>query len=190
MTKAAKDDRIGLSVSFARTGVYYVKRSFAMNDQELYSSIYDIVEKNAEAAGSRLETDKECFLCLAESEPCRVDVLEMSREKDNMRFIQKAYISMLKRIVDPAALDAWKLSADLEPAEFQLRAVNGLKLSEEFFLTHVKLENNIYATNNPASAAPAAVPGSSVSMPEKLMRTYRKMPEFMKKAVRRMMGVR
>jgi len=161
-----------------------------MNDKDMYSSIYDIVKKNAEAAGSALQTEKNCFLCLTESEPSRVDVMKLSQEKDNMTFLKKAYISMLKRIVDPAALDSWKLSAELSPEEFQLRCVNGLKLSEEFFLTHVKLENNIYATNNPVTGAPAATPGAGVTMPEKLMRTYRKMPEFMKKAARRMLGVK
>lgn len=161
-----------------------------MNDQEMYSSIYDIVQKNAGDAGSELETSKDCFLCITASEPSRVDVLKLSEEKDNMTFLRKAYICMLKRIVDPAALESWKLSADLSPEEFQLRCVNGLKLSEEFFLTHVKLENNIYATNNPVTGAPAAAPGSSVTMPEKLMRMYRKMPDFMKKAARRVMGVR
>ena len=161
-----------------------------MNDQEMYSSIYDIVQKNAEAAGSDLETSKDCFLCITASEPSRVDVLKLSEEKDNMAFLSKAYISMLKRIVDPAALDSWKLSADLDPEVFQLHCVNGLKLSEEFFLTHVRLENNIYATNNPVTGAPAATPGAGVAIPEKLLRMYHKMPDFMKKAARRVMGVR
>ena len=161
-----------------------------MNDKDLYSAIFDIVSTNAGKAGSTMEVRKECYMYLTEASPDTVDILELSKEEDNSLFLEKAYYIMLCSMVDKKAKSDWSDYEKLPKEDFQMRVINAIKGSEEFFTKQIKLKNNIYSGNNPYGGSLIGLRGgSSVSVPEKLMRTYRKMPEFVKKAARRIMGI-
>ncbi|MBP3242486.1 MAG: hypothetical protein J6L99_01375 [Ruminococcus sp.] len=160
-------------------------------DRNLYAAIYDIVDKNYSAAGGKMSIDKPCYMTMAVNVPGTVNVLAMTEEQDNDRFLKTAYLSMLARQIDPAALENWAEYEDMPTLDFQHRVVNALKSSDEFFNTQIRLTNNVYSANNSFGGSLSGLKSSSsVSIPEKLMNTYRKMPEFMKKAARKVMGMK
>ncbi len=159
-----------------------------MKDDQVYAAIFDQVVHTLEGSGQTLPCAKETFLHATEDDPNSVDILELSRQKDNAKFLEEAYSRILKRTIDESALQAWNSSLVLPPEEFQALVVHTIVSSEEFSAAHVRLYNNIYPLQRAFTGAPPA--GSPVTMPEKLMRIYRKMPAPMKKAARKMMGVK
>ena len=159
-----------------------------MKEHQVYAAIYDQVAHTLAASGQQLPYTKEAFLHTTEDDPDSVDILELSRQKDNAQFLKEAYSRILKRTIDESALQAWESSLVLPPEEFQAMVVHTIVSSEEFHAARVRIYNNIYPLHTAFTGAPPA--GSPVTMPEKLMRLYRKMPAPMKKAARKMMGVK
>lgn len=159
-----------------------------MNDQAMYAAIFDIVEGRMQEAGMTLHIDRACCTALALQPPNCTDVLALSYEEDNIVFLKKAYLSMLSRNIDPGALEAWTERADLPREEFQAMVISGLKGSEEFLQAGYRLENNLYADGSLYAGAPAGAGAGGVTLPEKLMKMYRKMPSPLKKAARKILG--
>ena len=159
-----------------------------MKDNQVYAAIYDQVVHTLADAGQEFPYTKEVFLHTIEDEPDSVDILELSHQKDNAQFLEEAYSRILKRTIDENALQAWNSSLVLPPEEFQALVVHTIVSSEEFNAAHMRVYNNIYPLRTAFTGAPPA--GSPVTIPEKLMRIYRKMPAPMKKAARKMMGVK
>ena len=160
-----------------------------MNDQELYGAIFDIVEQNMQKAGKTWELERACCVESASGTPGEADVLRLSYEEDNLLFLKKAYLMMLGRAVDPAALEAWKERAGLPREEFQAAVVNGLKESQEFFQAQIRLTNNIYADPSTYPGTPVSA-GSGITLPERLLRVYRKMPVPLRNAAKKILGAR
>ena len=159
-----------------------------MNDQELYAEIFDIVEGRMRDAGMEFGIDRECCTALALQPPGCTDVLALSYEEDNALFLKKAYLAMLSRNIDPGALDAWADRMELPAEEFQAMVVNGLKGSEEFLQAGYRLRNDLYADESLFTGAPAGAGAGGVTLPEKLMKMYRKMPSPLKKAAKKILG--
>ena len=162
-----------------------------MKDIDIYSAIYDIVDENMKNSGGKLSTSKELVLSTTMAEPGKVDILKLSRERNNETFVRKAYIFMLNRQIDDTALRALKSQYKLPPEEFQHNVVATIKDSEEFFKNQVKMYNNIYSENTSFGGRlsnmgrPAGIPVS-----ERLLKVYRKMPPFMKNAAKKILGVK
>lgn len=159
-----------------------------MNDQEMYAAIFDIVEGRMQDAGMEFPIDRECCAGLALQPPGSTDVLALSYEQDNVLFLKKAYITMLSRNIDPGSLEAWKDRTALPREEFQAMVVNGLKASEEFLQAGYRLENDLYADESLFAGSPAGSGAGGVTLPEKLMKMYRKMPSPLKKAAKKILG--
>ena len=161
-----------------------------MKDMQIYSSIYDIVEGNMNKSGQKLRTSKELVMSIVNIKPGTVDILKLSRERNNDTFLKKAYIMMLNRQIDKEALKAWKANYKLPPEEFQQAVVNSIKGSEEFFKNQVKMYNNIYSANNSFGGNISGMGRSAgITVPERLMKVYRKLPPFMKNAAKKIMGI-
>jgi len=162
-----------------------------MNDTDLYSAVFDIVNENMTNAGEKFMTSKECFVCSSQSNPRTVDILRLSKEKDNGIFLEKAYTEILKRPVDERAYENWKNRFELPPQEFQNLVINSIVNSQEYYNSQVRIYNNIYSKHNSFGGNISGVqPSAGITMPEKLMNTYRKMPDFMKKIAKKAMGVK
>ena len=159
-----------------------------MNDQEMYAAIFDIVEERMQEAGMEFAIDKECCTALALQPPDCTDVLALSYEEDNVLFLKKAYLAMLSRNIDPGALEAWAERTDLPREEFQAMVISGLKGSEEFLQAGYRLENDLYADESLFAGSPAGTGAGGVTLPEKLMKMYRKMPSPLKKAAKKILG--
>ena len=153
--------------------------------KEIYSDIFDIVtEKIPDFRFSR-----ESYLYLTECSPDEVNVLSLLECSDNRTFLETAYIAFLHRHVDEKAFENWKNSFNLPEDEFRDSVILTLSASQEFANTMISVKNNIYdhgsGVNNENPVA-----GSAVRWPEKLLRLYRKQPEFIKKAIRKSMGMK
>lgn len=172
-----------------------------MKDKELFSAIYDIVDDNMKQSGHKLRTPKALMLSIAAANPGRVDILRLSRERNNDTFLKKAYITMLNRQIDKHALKDWRTRYKLPPEEFQRRVVNAIKGSEEFYNSQVKIYNNIYSSNNSYGGNIANI-GRTAGLtgqdrmikaysktPDLFKRVYKKMPEFVKNAARKATGI-
>ena len=161
------------------------------NDSDIYSALYDIVRENAEKAGSELEIDKDSYMYIAESELFSPDILKLSQEKDNGRFLRKAYIAFLSRPIDSRAEHGWNEYMGLPSDEFQSRTITTLKNSDEYFRSNNCIKNNVHSDNNSYGGVFAGLRGGTgISVPDRLLRTYRRMPGFMKKTAKKIMGIK
>ena len=160
-----------------------------MKDIDIYSALYDIVDENMNNAGQKLRISKELVLSSAIIKPGKVDILKLSREKNNDTFVKKAYIFMLNRQVDGTALKAWRAQYKLPPEEFQRNVVATIKGSEEFFNNQVKMYNNIYSENTSFRGRLSGIgrPGG-IPVSERLVKVYRKMPPFVKNLTKKILG--
>lgn len=161
-----------------------------MTDQELYAALYDMVESKMQSAGKTLGIEKSLCVDLALCTPGHADVLALSAESDGVTFLKKAYLTMLQRPIDDGALESISKQADQPVQDYQSGIISGLMGSEEFVLSRTVLENNIYTSHAPYSEIPVTGRFSSVPLPERLLRFYRKMPEPMKKAAKKILGAR
>ena len=57
-----------------------------MKESQIYSAIYDIVEENMAKSGKKLHTTKELTLCAVSAKPGTVDIMKLSRERNNDTF--------------------------------------------------------------------------------------------------------
>ena len=162
-----------------------------MKGIDIYSAIYDIVDENMKNAGEKLRISKELVLSTTTVKPGKVDILKLSRERNNETFVKKAYIFMLNRQIDGAALRAWKPQYKLPPEEFQRNVIATIKGSEEFFKNQVRIYNNIYSENTSFGGRLGNMGrAGGIPVSERLLKVYRKMPPFMKNAAKKVLGVK
>ena len=161
-----------------------------MTDTELYAALYDIVESRMQSEGRSLGIEKALCVDLAVCPPGHADVLALSYEPDGILFLKKAYQTMLQRPIDDGALETISKQANEPVQDFQSGVVCGLKGSDEFVMSRTILEHNLYTDNAPYAEAPVTGRFSSVPLPERLLRFYRKMPEPMKKAAKKILGAK
>ncbi len=159
-----------------------------MTDKELYAAIYDMVETRLQDNGRTLGIEKALCVDFAQCPPGHADVLALSQEPDGILFLKKAYQAMLQRPIDDDALETISKQADQPVQDYQSGIVSGLKGSAEFVMSRTILENNPYAENTPYAEAPVTGRFSSVTLPERLLKLYRKMPAPMKKAAKKILG--
>lgn len=153
--------------------------------KEIYSEIFDIVTEKI----PDFRFSKESYLYLTECSPDEVNVLSLLSCSSNKIFLETAYIAFLQRPVDEKAFENWKNSFNLPEDEFRNSVILTLASSQEFANTMISVENNIYDHGNPVNGE-NPVAGSAVRWPEKLLRLYRRQPEFIKKAIRKSMGMK
>ena len=119
-----------------------------------------------------------------------MDISELAEIKDNSIFLETAYRILLQRNIDENARKSWENRLELPAPEFQKLVTRSIIRSAEFANTKIKVKNNIYSEKNSFGGNIDGIrKASSVTMPEKLMNMYRKMPAPMKKAAKKIMGV-
>jgi len=154
-------------------------------ENEIYSDIFDIVTEKLDS----FKFSKQSYMYMVQCSPDNVNVPELSDCTDNKTFLETAYMAFLQRPVDDKAFENWKDRFSLPENEFRTAVIHTLVSSQEFANTMITVENNIYNSGEMAVSG-NAVAGSSVRWPEKLLRFYRKQPEFVKKVVRKSMGIK
>lgn len=162
-----------------------------MKDIDIYSKIFDITSDNMKNVNKSFNVSKEAYLHLSKDNPQSVDIFELYQEDDNALFLEKAYISFLKRLSDDTAYKNWSGRFSLPKQEFQRLLTITMINAPEFNNTQVRAYNNIYSQRNIFGGNIANVKKSTgMNMPEKLLKFYRNQPEFMKKIERKIMGVK
>lgn len=159
-----------------------------MTDSDIYAAVYDTVSEHMQNAGGELACSKNTFLTWATAAPVEVDLLDLAGEEDNREFLDKAYLLLLRRMVDKDAVEHWEPRLEEPPREFQTNVVRTIINSPEFAPAHVRVRNNLYSTHAAYLGRPRV--GGPVAVPERLLRIYHKLPEPVKKAARKLMGVR
>jgi len=148
----------------------------------IYSDIFDITSKNMEAAGMNFTVSKEAFLEMCRAHPVNADVYELSKEKDNKIFLEKAYITMLKRYADERAFASMEEKMNLPSEEFQRNLVLTIISSPEFANKNVDIYNNIYSSHNSYHTNLL-----KIRIYYSLKKIYDKFPEGVKKVLRRLL---
>lgn len=162
-----------------------------MKDIDIYSKIFDITSDNMKNVNKSFNVSKEAYLHLSKDNPQSVDIFELYQENDNALFLEKAYISFLKRLSDDTAYKNWSGRFSLPKQEFQRLLTITMINAPEFNNAQVRAYNNIYSQRNIFGGNIANVKKSTgMNMPEKLLKFYRNQPEFMKKIERKIMGVK
>ncbi len=162
-----------------------------MKDLDLYSAVFDITTQNMEEAGEEFHLPKEAFLFMAEDSPWKADIFQISKERENEVFLEKAYLACLKRFCDEGAFLNWQKKFSLPKQEFQRQLMISLINSEEYSRNYVKVYNHIYSQKNIFGGSLNRVQQASggLNVPERLLRVYRKQPKFLRKLERRILGM-
>jgi hypothetical protein len=162
-----------------------------MKDLEIYSKIFDITSENMQKANHSFTVSKDAYLHLSADNPQSVDVFKLSEEDSNEKYLEKAYISFLKRLSDETAYKNWSGRFSLPKHEFQRLLTITMINATEFNNTQVRAYNNIYSQRNAFGGNVSNVQKSNgMNMPDKLLKFYRNQPEFMKKIERKIMGIK
>ncbi len=146
--------------------------------QSVYSGIYEVVTEKLD----NFRFSKESYLNMTENSPHEADVVKLL-ECDNCIFLECAYLMFLQRPIDEKAFEGWKEKFSMNENEFRNSVINTLINSQEFANASVTVKNNIYASNT-INTPSARTVSSAVQFPDKLLRIYRKQPEFVKKAIK------
>lgn len=114
-----------------------------MNKQEVYSRLYDAVQKNMETAGEKFPYEKETFLCETGAHPQEVDVsryLELS----NPVFMQAVHVAALKRLPEEKTEAFWRQRYGEGREHFQEEVLRSIAGSTVVAINHIRLLNNPY----------------------------------------------
>lgn len=152
-----------------------------MND--IYKKLYDAAK---EKCGDHIE-DFEIFDVYSRNNPLEVNVSELYEMKasSNIAFLKIAFIKLLNRPIDQKALESWEKRASLPEKEFRKLVISRLISSEEATATGKIYLDNVISDEN---VLENVVKQSSVFL-QVARKTYQKMPEPLKDAVRKMRGI-
>lgn len=155
----------------------------------MYSKIYEIVTGELEKNNKEFMFSEQSYLYMSECSPDIINVPDIIKYSSNKEFLEIAYIAFLQRPIDEKAYQNWSQRFSLPSEQFRRDVIMTLVTSREFENTGVSVTNNIIY--NIKETTDHTVPaGSAVKWPEKLLRFYRRQPEFIKKAVRKSMGMK
>lgn len=155
-----------------------------------YSQLFDIVSDELKKHDMEFKFSKESYMYMTKCSPDNINVLDLLECSDNRVFLETAYIAFLQRPIDDKAFENWQGRFSDPPHEFRTAVIETLTTSQEFANTMISVENNIYSSGITTNGNVPVAGGSAVKWPEKLLRFYRKQPEFIKKAVRKSMGMK
>jgi hypothetical protein len=157
--------------------------------KDIYSGIFDIVTDELEKNDIKFKFSKQSYMYMTKCSPYNINVPDLFECADNRTFLETAYIAFLQRPVDDKAYENWSKRFSEPEDVFRNAVILTLVSSQEFANAVITVENNIYSTENMVNSGTASA-GSAVRWPEKLLRLYRKQPEFIKKAVKKSMGMK
>lgn len=161
-----------------------------MKDVDIYSAVFDVSHDSMVKAGKDFHFAKDTFMYSVSNDINTVDIYELSKYTDNSTFLQLAYLMLLKRLPDQRAIEHWQDRLELPYKEFQSLVIKSLINSQEHYNNCVRAYNNIYSNHNIYGGKISQIRSSGMNMPEKILKIYRKQPEFLKKLEKKIMGVK
>lgn len=136
------------------------------------------------SSGETFSHKKSAFLAYTELDPHKVDLIELFNiSASNQEFIDIAYITLLNRPAEPQVFEIWKKCFGMPEKKFRQRIIRCIVKSKEADVCHKRICNDIFTkkyTDSNFSLRTKAI--------RKLMPVYRKMPEKMKSAVKKLVG--
>ncbi len=152
-------------------------------ENQIYDRLFEIADSNMQRSGKRFTCPKAAFLYYIKNDPYETDIMElMETEASNEEFTDLAYTAVLNRPADDAARCAWRKHTHLPETSFRQLMLSELLASEEAGLTGKVIHG--YAGNSSHKSSS----GFRQRLMQKLLPVYRKMPEGVKRIVRKVTG--
>lgn len=150
-------------------------------ENRIYEGLFEIADKNMQQSGRSFTCPKAAFLYYIKNDPYETDVMSlMETPASNEEFLDIAYIAVLNRIADDTARSTWKVHMDMPEKEFRYLLIRGLVNSEEARLTG--------RCTSGYSGGSTGKRGFRQGLMEKLLASYRRMPEGIKNIIRKLIG--
>ena len=154
--------------------------------ESIYSKLYDLTEKNMTSDAPQKLHSKKITEFYAQMNPDETDILDLMKlDASNDEFVQMAFIAFFNRLIDDAAYENWKNSFSLSKEKFRKKVIKTLSSSDEIRMLNKKIYNNIYSEGGSINEI-FAKPNPAL---EKAFKIYRKLPEPIKKIVRKARGL-
>lgn len=170
---------------------------FFENDKsDLYRKVYAVMNKAALDADLYLDFYEDVFAYNAVCDNRIVDVMELSKCRDNKAFTQLAYLMLLRRLPDERAYKGLEKQYSLKTEEFQSKLINRILSSQEFKNLNIKVKNNKYfkATSGSGNTAGKNTNGQKAGsakqkkgLKEKLIAICRHQPTVLKNIEKRLL---
>lgn len=154
-------------------------------ENKICTHLFDIANENMQQSGNAFTHPKAAFLYYTRNNPHKVDIFELMKEPaTNEEFVEIAYLAILNRPIDAEAQKNWRKQLHMPQKQFRALVIQRLTGSPEADVCHKRIYNNIYAVQHRRKGQ-----GTVGFLVQKLLPLYRKMPDGMKKRIRKIMGV-
>ena len=150
----------------------------------VYGKLFDIAAGNMEAAGKKMEIDRDAFLAVVHMNPHKADMLRLSG-LTKKGFVQASFAAMCHRYPDEGAIQGWHDQEGLEDLQYRRKLTEALRNSEEGIMKQVSLVHNLYSDGETEKVHTMVVTGYDKL--DRLYAVYEKLPGFMKRLAKKIM---
>jgi len=148
----------------------------------VYMGLYDLVQKNIEVSGRKMEFKQETFLSTVGEPGLMANVLRW-RGFDKDIFLEVAYWKLLERLPDRLVLKSWAKRANKNDYKIQTDIISTIVNSQEY------LSHNTYIINNVFTGSEAKKLKLKFILREYSYRFYKKLPFSIKQIIRKILRV-
>lgn len=157
-----------------------------INEKEVYSTIYDITQRNLKNSGQNMIFTKETFLYSTKRNLKCVNAFDLI-DFDKATFIQSLYIGFFFRTPEASARNSWAVLEDITVKEFQKRAFDSLSTSQEYMKNGTIICNNIFSESTVKLGNLSTQTVNYNSYVEKLYGIYCKFPKSLKFIIKKIL---
>lgn len=158
-----------------------------MNQDKIYEELYEITNANLNQQEETLPFTKATFLFASKLKPGYLDLSEFN-EFDLQTTLGCAYVGMLYRTPEEEAVANWN-KRNVEPLEvMRKKIIESISNSKECSDKGCIIYNNIYSKKNKGVVTLEKVVRNDNVYINKLYNLYKKMPKFMRQAIRFILG--
>lgn len=170
--------------------LYYGRKSIGVKfmNNDSYNWLLKIVDENMQQSGKTFENQKAAFFYYLDNNPYKVDVMKLlEMDVSDEEFFNIAHIAFFDRLADEDTLLKYKNSFSCQSEEFRRKVICDFRNSEEMKISSKKIINY----TDPKRDVDSDI--INVSMKQsamiRILPLYKKLPNGMKKCVRKIFGV-
>lgn len=150
----------------------------------VYGKLFDIAAGNMEAAGKKMEIDRDAFLAVVHMNPHKADISRMAHlSKRGM--VQALFASMCHRYPDDGAFAVWRDREGLDDFEYRKILTKSLRNAKETKVKQVSQVKNPYFDGETEEIRTMVVTG--YGRLDRLFEIYSKMPHWMQRLAKKIM---
>lgn len=157
-------------------------------NNDSYNWLLKIVDENMQQSGKTFKNQKAAFFYYLNNNPYKVDAMELiEMDVSDEEFINIAHIAFFDRLADEDTLLKYKGSFPCQSEEFRRKVIYDFKNSEEMKKNSKKVINYAYSKKYVDKDIENISMKQSVMI--RILPLYKKLPNGMKKCVRKIFGV-